>query len=182
MFAGWSGGGCSGTAACVVTLSGATSVTATFGLAPEALTVSKTGDGAGVVTSSPAGISCGAGCSHTYDYRSSVALTATAARGSSFAGWAGDCSGRTRCQVTLTADGSVQASFVRDCVVPKLRGTSLGAARRLLRAHDCAAGKIKRAFSNVVRKGRVISQKPRPRRRLRHGARVALTVSKGPRP
>ena len=182
VFAGWSGGGCSGTAACVVTLSGATSVTATFGLAPETLTVSKTGDGAGVVTSSPAGISCGARCSHTYDYGSSVALTATAARGSSFARWAGDCSGRTPCQVTLTADGSVRASFVRDCVVPKLRGTSLGAARLLLRAHDCAAGKIKRAFSNVVRKGRVISQKPRPRRRLRHGARVALTVSKGPRP
>lgn len=33
-FAGWSGGGCSGTGACQVTLSGATSVTATFNLKP----------------------------------------------------------------------------------------------------------------------------------------------------
>jgi serine/threonine-protein kinase len=82
----------------------------------------------------------------------------------------------------MTAARSVTASFVRYCLVPRLKGKSLKAARRALKAHDCAAGKIKRAFSSSVRKGRVISQKPKPRRRLKHGAKVRLTVSKGRKP
>lgn len=181
-FAGWSGGGCSGTGACVVTMSSDTSVTATFSPAPETLTVSRKGDGAGAVTSTPAGIDCGAGCTHTYDYGSSVTLTASAAAGSSFAGWTGACTGTASCTVTMTAARTVQASFVKGCSVPKLKGKGLRAARRALKVHDCRAGKIEYAFSNTIKKGRVISQKPRPHKLLAHGAKVRLTVSRGKKP
>jgi beta-lactam-binding protein with PASTA domain len=81
----------------------------------------------------------------------------------------------------MTDAAHLYASFVKDCVVPNVKGKTLKAARRALRAHDCAAGTIKRAFSKRVKKGRVISQKPKPRKRLRHGAKVKLTISKGKR-
>ena len=56
-FAGWSGGGCSGTGTCVVTVSAAQAVTATFSLG-HTLTVSVAGSGSGIVSSSPSGINC----------------------------------------------------------------------------------------------------------------------------
>jgi beta-lactam-binding protein with PASTA domain len=79
----------------------------------------------------------------------------------------------------MTAATSVEAYFLRDCVVPRVKGKVLRAAKRALKAHDCSVGKIGRAFSKHVKKGRVISQKPKPHRLLRHGAKVRLTVSKG---
>ena len=45
----------------------ARSVSATFGRLQRAVAVSKTGTGAGVVTSSPAGIDCGATCTAMFD-------------------------------------------------------------------------------------------------------------------
>ena len=76
----------------------------------------------------------------------------------------------------------VNALPVPQCVVPKLKGKTLKAAKRALRTHFCSLGKVKHAFSNRVRKGRVISQKPKPGRHLDHGAKVGLIVSKGRRP
>jgi hypothetical protein len=113
-FAGWSGGGCSGTGSCQVTMTAATTVTATFDVqAPQTfpLNVSKSGAGSGTVTSSPAGISCGADCSESYDSGTVVTLTAAPAGGSTFAGWSGACSGTGSCQVTMTAARSVSATF-----------------------------------------------------------------------
>ena len=78
-FTGWSGAGCSGTGDCVVTMDAARSVTATFTLETRHLDVSKSGNGAGSVSSSPAGITCGATCSHDYNYGIVVTLTATPA-------------------------------------------------------------------------------------------------------
>ena len=63
--------------------------------------------------------------------------------------------------------------------MPKLKGKRLSAAKLALKAHDCSVGKISRAFSKHVKKGRVISQRPKPHKLLRHGAKVRLTVSKG---
>jgi len=181
-FKGWSGGGCSGTGRCIVTLNSQKAVTATFGLVPETLAVSKTGGGSGSVTSSPAGVSCGTSCSHDFVYGTTVALDVRAARGSTFHGWSGDCSGRSDCVLTMSAASFVEASFVKDCVVPKLKGKGVTTARRALKAHDCLTGKIKHTFSKTVKKGRVISQKPKPRKLLRHDARVSLVVSKGKSP
>jgi hypothetical protein len=40
-----------------------------------------------------------------------LTLTVAAAAGSTFAGWSGDCSGSTSCQVTLSADKTLSATF-----------------------------------------------------------------------
>ncbi len=109
-FTGWSGA-CSGTGPCTVTMDQARSVTATFTLQTHTLTVAKTGTGSGTVTSSPAGIDCGATCSHSYTQGTVVTLTATPATGSTFAGWSGDCSGTGSCTVTMSQARSVTATF-----------------------------------------------------------------------
>jgi hypothetical protein len=149
------------------------------------LSVSKAGSGSGTVTSSPAGIDCGSTCSHAYTSGTQVTLTASAASGSTFAGWSGGgCSGTDTCQVTVSAATSVTATFNKPpapkaCVVPKVTGKSLAAAKRTIKSHGCRVGTIKHALSKKVKKGRVISQKPKPGKRLKHGAKINLAVSKG---
>ena len=109
-FTGW-GGACTGTGACMVTIDAAKSVTATFTLNVYTLTVGKAGTGSGTVTSSPAGISCGATCSQNLTFGTMVTLTAAAAPGSTFIGWGGACSGTAACSVTVDAAKSVTATF-----------------------------------------------------------------------
>jgi N-acetylneuraminic acid mutarotase len=75
------------------------------------LYVWKDGTGGGTVTSSPAGIDCGTTCSADYVSGTSVTLTVSAASGSTFAGWSGDCSGTGSCTVVMNADRSVTATF-----------------------------------------------------------------------
>ncbi|CAN5162204.1 hypothetical protein BH20ACI2_BH20ACI2_04410 [soil metagenome] len=111
-FAGWNGGGCSGNGTCVVTITEATSVTATFTLKTFALNVNKEGNGTGTITSSPAGIGCGGDCTEIYNIATVVTLTAAPGSGSSFAGWSGSgCSGTGTCVVTMNAASSVTATF-----------------------------------------------------------------------
>lgn len=146
------------------------------------LTVRKTGRGAGTVSSTPAGISCGSVCTAPFA-AVPVTLAASPTAGSTFTGWSGGgCSGTSTCRIQLSADQSVTANFsLEPCLVPKLTGKTLSAAKRSLTAHDCRVGKIKHAKSRKVKKGRVISQKPKAGSRLRHGAKVNLVVSKGRR-
>ncbi len=76
------------------------------------LTVSKTGTGAGTVTSSPAGIACGATCEASFSSTATVTLTAAASAGSSFSGWSGSgCSGTGTCVVAMSEARIVTASF-----------------------------------------------------------------------
>jgi hypothetical protein len=79
--------------------------------ASHTLTVTKSGAGSGTVTSSPAGIDCGATCTHAYDQGTSVTLTASPATGSTFGGWSGACSGSGPCTVTISADLAVTATY-----------------------------------------------------------------------
>src|SRR6266511_3302132 len=102
-FTGWSGGGCSGTGTCQVQMSADQQVTATFTLLVRTLTVTKGGDGAGTVGSSPVGIDCGSTCSHSFLEGTSVTLPATAAAGSSFTGWGDACTGTGSCTVSMSA-------------------------------------------------------------------------------
>jgi hypothetical protein len=112
-FMGWSGAGCSGTADCVVTMTQAQSVTATFIVAtggPNPTTVSAIGNGSGTITSTPAGINCiyngtttSGTCSFTFPAATGfVTLTAMPTTpGSTFAGWLPFCAnlGVNSCQV-----------------------------------------------------------------------------------
>jgi hypothetical protein len=70
---------------------------------------------------------------------------------------------------------------LKPCVVPKVKGKTLKRARLAIRAHACTVGTIKHARSRTVKRGHVISQKPKAGRRLRHRARVSLVVSRGRR-
>jgi len=111
VFAGW-GGACSGTGSCQVTMTAAQSVTATFNVvAGVQLSVLLSGTGTGTVTSNPAGINCGATCTFLFNQGQTVQLTPTASQGSTFAGWAGDCTGTGACSVTLDVARSVTATF-----------------------------------------------------------------------
>ncbi len=111
--AGWSGSGCSGTGSCVVTLTAATSVTASFALQKYQLTVAKSGAGSGSVSSGDNAIACGSTCSASYDYGTTVALSANAGGSDLFGGWSGaGCGGTGGCTVLMQADTSVDAKFV----------------------------------------------------------------------
>jgi hypothetical protein len=88
------------------------------GLAPiEPLGVSLAGSGHGTVLAPE--ISCPPSCSTSYPTGSAVTLTATAAAGSSFAGWAGDCSGLGRCTFAMDSPRRVTASFTANDVGPR---------------------------------------------------------------
>lgn len=78
-----------------------------------ALTVSKTGEGTGAVSSVDGGISCGDDCSEAYLDGTLVTLTARPDPDSSFLGWWGDCiDSSARMSVTMDADKTCEATFV----------------------------------------------------------------------
>jgi hypothetical protein len=134
VFVGWSGG-CTG-ATCTPTLASDLTVTAVFDSAAPVpvnyqLSVSKAGDGAGTVTSSTGGISCGATCSATLPAGTAVGLTATAGDGSTFTGWGGACSGTDACSLTLSSAAAVTATFetIKDTAAPRTVAFAASARR-----------------------------------------------------
>ncbi|MBI1299336.1 S8 family serine peptidase [bacterium] len=110
IFTGWQGT-CSGAGSCQVVLSGETQVTAQFDKV-QTLTVTRNGSGSGTVSSTPAGINCGATCSAPFGKDAEITLTAAASTGSIFQGWSGACEGNAQsCTVRLSNDQSVIATF-----------------------------------------------------------------------
>jgi GH25 family lysozyme M1 (1,4-beta-N-acetylmuramidase) len=92
-----------------MTIAGQTFTVNQTGTTIYTLTVNKTGTGNGTVTGP--GINCGSDCQETYPSGTSVTLTATAASGSTFAGWSGACSGTGSCTIIMNANKSVTATF-----------------------------------------------------------------------
>lgn len=142
-FAGWSGGGCSGTGTCTLpSITAATQVTAQFDLEQESLTVyamgAASGPGSGSVTSSVGGINCasssdtGTGtCGAALGYGTTVVLTVNPAAGSSFT-WGGACSGAgtsTTCTVTISQarNATVVFSVAQVMLTLSFAGSGTGA-------------------------------------------------------
>jgi hypothetical protein len=119
LFTGWSGGGCSGTGPCTVTMTEDRNITANFDVAPGyvVISVTKTGTGTGTVTSNPAGINCGDICAASVRPSLSVlTLTATPAVGSLFTGWSGVATCGTSvptCVLLPLGNQTVSAQFSR---------------------------------------------------------------------
>lgn len=108
-FDGW-GGDCSGSEVCSLTLDGDRSATATCSLKTYTLSVTKDGKATGSVSSSPAGVECGATCEGTYKHGTEVTLDAEPGLIAAFIEWGGACTGTT-CTFTMTGDTTVNATF-----------------------------------------------------------------------
>ena len=103
-FSGWSGGGCSGTGDCTLTMNADTAVTATF--APIEYTLTVNSGSLGTVTRSPD--------QATYHYGDVVQLTAVPASTYSFSHWSGDLSGSSNpASVTIDGNKTINAVFVQ---------------------------------------------------------------------
>jgi Divergent InlB B-repeat domain len=115
-FSSWAGACPTGGATCTIALSSDSAATATFANTTPSptrlLTVSV--QGAGTVSSTPAGISCsgtGGTCSAAFPTSAAVALNAAPGSGAAFSGWSGSCTAAYDCKVVLANDGAVGAAF-----------------------------------------------------------------------
>ena len=70
---------------------------------------------------------------------------------------------------------------LQPCHVPPVRGRKLSAARAAITRAACRVGRVKRVRSKKVKRGRVISQSPRPGASLPNLGKVSLVVSRGPK-
>ena len=116
-FTGWTGACVGATIGCTISINAVSSVVANFTATPTTrlISLSKSGQGTGSVTSNPAGLSCAAGCpsaSASFASSTAVTLTAQASTGSTFAGWSGACSGTSSCTIAANStSASVTANF-----------------------------------------------------------------------
>jgi beta-lactam-binding protein with PASTA domain len=62
------------------------------------------------------------------------------------------------------------------CVVPRVIGLKLRTAKRRIKKAHCTVGRVRRARSKRV--GRVVAQSPKPRTKLKRGAKVRLVVGR----
>ncbi|HWE84990.1 MAG TPA: alpha/beta hydrolase [Terracidiphilus sp.] len=101
------------------------SLTVTPAVTAENLTLSTAGTGSGSISPNPVGSTCGTLC-YTYDSDISVDVTESAASGSTFTGWSGDCASNGACSVLMTANKSVTANFTANTTGGGITGTWSG--------------------------------------------------------
>ena len=77
--------------------------------------------------------------------------------------------------------GSDPGSIPSGCLVPNVRGKTIGVAVISLRAYECAPGKVARKRSTNQLKGIVLVQSVPPGAQLQAGSKVGLTVGSGGR-
>jgi hypothetical protein len=159
-FAGWKGA-CTGTGVCTISrLQGTTAVVARFDRLRDKLRVVKTGGGRGIITSSPAAITCGNDCSARLLRGTSVVLEAKPAAGSRFAGWSGPCQGTGECRLVMQGTVNVEARFARICAAGSAAVTSTKVAkgpRRVLVTIDLDGNASVRL--RLFRAGRKVKEK-----------------------
>jgi uncharacterized repeat protein (TIGR01451 family) len=104
------------------------------------LTVTKTGNGSGTITTVGGGISCGTTCSATYLSGTVVDVGEAPDATSVFAGWSGACTGTGACGITMNADTTVAANFVLgEKLSVALAGTGSGSVTSKDGAINCAS-------------------------------------------
>jgi PASTA domain len=84
--------------------------------------------------------------------------------------------------VALFAGLAPSLAATTTCTVPNVRGKTLPRARKAVARAHCRIGKLRRSYSKTTRKGRVISERPRPATVLPRRGKVNVVVSRGPRP
>jgi hypothetical protein len=105
-------GACTGTdTTCELTMDGPKTATVIFG--PLFYTGRVAIVGKGVVTNADAGLRCARTCSRRFDADETFALKATPAKGWRFAGWSGDCRGKSLCRLRFDKAHAVRATFRR---------------------------------------------------------------------
>lgn len=140
-FNGWSGGGCSLTAPCNLTMNQSRNVTATFQL--NTLTIAKTGTGTGTVTAPS--INCDVAntdCSETYNVGTMITITATPTSDSLFMGFTGGGCTTSPCMTTINQAQTVTANFVLNTFALNLTkgGAGTGTVTSSPAGIDCNAG------------------------------------------
>jgi predicted outer membrane repeat protein len=140
-FAGWSDSACQNANPinCTLTITESRHLTGTFTLNTYDVRVAVDGSGSGGVTSTPAGIDCGASatdCSEMFGHGTVLTLTATPATNAYFVGWAGDCGGAANpCALTVDGVKTITAT-IEYCV----------AAPIVTNANDSGPGSLRQAI------------------------------------
>lgn len=82
--------------------------------------------------------------------------------------------------VTVTTAAGVapspQAFTYEGCVVPKLAGRRLKAAKKKVRKGDCRPGEVKKRGDATAKTGRVVKQSPKPGKVIAPGGRVRIVL------
>jgi FG-GAP-like repeat/PASTA domain len=99
----------------------------------------------------------------------------------------GDLNGDGRVDLATAhyeSDDSVGVLLARPglCTVQDVRVIPVEDAKRMLARADCRLGKIRRAYSNRVKRGLIFAQKPKPGTVLPRLGKVDVRVSRGRRP
>ena len=185
-FTGWSGA-CQGAGACVVSMTEARSVTATFALISRQLTVTMTGGGTGTVTSTPAGVGCtmtsgqitGA-CSADFGHGTTVVLTAVPDVDMTFIGWSGACTGTGTCTVTMDAARSVTATIASRQLTVSMTGGGAGTVTSSPAGIDCTTiRELGPIIDPAVPRAIITRQVGTCTAGFAQGAAVVLTVAPG---
>ncbi len=164
-FQSWSGGctsisGNGGNVCNVLITPGQSSnVTVTAVFMSSQVSVSTGGTGNGSVTSSPAGINCGAGssaCTFSFNSGTTASLTALASNGSAFTGWSGGCTtfagtNNNICNILMSPGQSqnitVTALFKLNLVTASTAGTGSGSITSSPAGINCGTGGNACSFS-----------------------------------
>ena len=81
--------------------------------------------------------------------------------------------------VVTTIAGSATAPQPFDyegCLVPKLHGKKLKAAKKKLRKSDCKIGKVRKIGGATAKTGTVVKQNPKPGKVLAPGSKVSVKL------
>jgi hypothetical protein len=129
-FGGWSGD-CGGSSSCTVSMTVSRTVSAAFRAQRDQIRVTKSGRGIGTITTEPGGIQCGTVCTYSFRRGSALTLHATPNGRSRFGGWAGACTGKKPCSLTISAPADVAATFDR-CAASEFSRFTASATRSVV--------------------------------------------------